>query len=119
MRAEKTCSNCASASAIGPMVCQMCDRSTTAKADEGKPRLGLVPPAIIEAVGAVRTYGTQKYGDPENWRQVDPSRYRDAMMRHICAYLREPGGVDSESGLPHLAHVACNIAFLLTLEGKE
>lgn len=101
------------------MVCQMCDRSTTAKADEGKPRLGLVPPAIIEAVGAVRTYGTQKYGDPENWRQVDPSRYRDAMMRHICAYLREPGGVDSESGLPHLAHVACNIAFLLTLEGKE
>ena len=27
------------------------------KADKGKPRLFLVPPSIIEAVGIVRTYG--------------------------------------------------------------
>ena len=84
-----------------------------AKHDAGKPRLFLVPPAIIEAVGRVRTYGTAKYGDPENWRKVEPDRYRDAMIRHICAYMRDPDGVDEESGLPHLEHVACNVAFLL------
>lgn len=89
------------------------------KADAGKPRLALVPPAIIEAVGAVRTFGTQKYGDPENWRQVEPARYRDALMRHLCAYLRNPAGVDVESGLPHLAHAACNVAFLLELERRD
>ena len=89
------------------------------KADAGKPRLALVPPAIIEAVGAVRTFGTQKYGDAENWRQVEPARYRDALMRHLCAYLRNPAGVDVESGLPHLAHAACNVAFLLELERRD
>lgn len=90
-----------------------------AKADGGKARLSLVPPSIIEAVGRVRTYGTEKYGDPENWRQVEPERYRDALMRHICAYLRDPDGVDPESGLPHLEHVACNVAFLLEMEVKS
>ena len=87
-----------------------------AKADAGKPRLALVPPAIIEAVGRVRTYGTEKYGTPENWRQVEPERYRDALMRHLCAYLRDHHACDEESGLPHLEHVACNVAFLLEME---
>lgn len=87
-----------------------------AKADAGKPRLALVPPAIIEAVGRVRTYGTEKYGDPENWRKVEPERYRDALMRHLCAYLRDHHSRDAESGLLHLEHVACNVAFLLEME---
>lgn len=87
-----------------------------AKADADKPRLSLVPPAIIEAVGAIRTYGTAKYGDPENWRRVEPSRYRDALLRHITAWMRNPESVDEESGYPHLWHAACNIAFLLELE---
>ena len=84
-----------------------------AKDDFGKPRLSLVPPAIIEAVGRVRTFGVEKYRDPENWRNVSPERYVDALMRHLCAYLRDPDATDAESGLPHLEHVACNIAFLL------
>ena len=87
-----------------------------AKHDAGKPRLGLVPPAIIEAVGAVRTYGTKKYGDPENWRNVEKWRYVDALMRHLCAWLRDPKAVDKESGLPHLWHAACNIAFILEMD---
>ena len=36
-------------------------------------------------------------------------------MRHICRYLKEPDGVDDESGLPHLWHIACNVAFLIAL----
>lgn len=86
------------------------------KADKGKPRLFLVPPSLIEAVGIVRTYGVQKYGEEQGWRKVEPWRYRDALMRHLVAYMREPQGTDEESGLPHLWHVACNVAFLIELE---
>jgi len=55
------------------------------KHDTGKPRLSLVPPSIIEAIGIIRTYGTQKYNnDPDGWRQVEPDRYVDALMRHLA-----------------------------------
>lgn len=112
-----TCSECMDWLIGGPMVCRMCGRedmdiTRRCKADTGKPRPALVPPAIIEAVGEAGNCGTRKYGDAENWRQVEPARCRDAIMRHVCAYLRDPGGTDAESGLPHLAHAACNIAFL-------
>lgn len=90
-----------------------------AKHDEGKPRLSLVPPSLIEAVGRVRTYGTDKYGSPDNWKTVRPWRYKDALMRHLCEYLRDPNGVDEESGLPHLEHLACNVAFLLEFRDQE
>lgn len=87
-----------------------------AKADAGKPQLTLVPRRILFDIARVREYGTRKYGDPENWRQVEPERYRDAAFRHFMAYLDDPTGVDEESGLPHLWHLACNVAFLCELE---
>lgn len=90
------------------------------KADAGKPRLTLVPRKIIWAIAAVREFGTAKYhGDTENWRKVDPQRYRDAMTRHMMRYLDDPYGVDDESGLPHLWHMMCNGAFLCELEGDK
>lgn len=91
----------------------------TAKHDEGKVRMSLVPPSLIEAVGRVRTYGTDKYGDPDNWLQVEPWRFKDAMMRHLCEYLRDPDSVDTESGIPHLEHMACNVAFLLEANDRK
>jgi len=87
-----------------------------AKADAGKPRLTLVPRQIIWDIAAIREYGNRKYGDPENWRTVEPERYRDAAYRHWLAYLDDPQGVDEESGLPHLWHMATNIAFLCEME---
>lgn len=92
----------------------------TAKADAGKPQLSLVPSAIIYAIAAIREYGCRKYpeGGKDNWKQVEPQRYRDAMYRHLLAYIDDPGGVDAESGLPHLWHLACNAAFLCEMEGK-
>ena len=87
-----------------------------AKADAGKPQLTLVPRAILPAIARVREYGCKKYGDPDNWRQVDRQRYRDAAFRHLLSYLDDPTGTDEESGLPHLWHLACNIAFLCELE---
>ena len=93
--------------------------SQEAKADAGKLQLTMVPSGIIREIAKIRMYGNAKYGDPENWRTVDPERYRDAAYRHWLAYLDDPGGVDEESGLPHLSHMACNIAFLIELEGID
>lgn len=90
-----------------------------AKADAGKVQLTLVPRRIIWDIAAIRMYGNQKYGDPENWRQVEVSRYRDAAFRHFLAYLDNPDAVDEESGLPHLWHLACNISFLCEMEGRK
>ena len=94
----------------------------TAKADAGKPQLTLVPRQILYDIARIREYGNAKYpeGGPDNWKKVDPQRYRDAALRHFCAYLDNPEGVDEESGLPHLWHLACNIAFLCEMQkGKQ
>ena len=90
-----------------------------AKDDSGKRKLSLVPRKIIWDIAAIREYGNAKYGDPNNWRKVEPERYRDAAFRHFLKYLDDPDGVDDESGLPHLWHLACNIAFLCEMEGKD
>ncbi len=90
-----------------------------AKADAGKLQLTMVPTGIIRAIARIRMYGNQKYGSPDNWKDVEPARYRDAAYRHWLAYLDDPGGVDKESGLPHLDHLACNIAFLIEMENKK
>lgn len=89
-----------------------------AKQDFGKAKLSLVPRRIIWDVAAIREYGNNKYpdGGPDNWRGVEPERYRDAAYRHFLGYLDDPKSVDSESGFPHLWHLACNIAFLCEME---
>lgn len=91
------------------------EENTEYKNDIGKTRLDLVEPSLIEAVGRIRTYGVQKYHDPDNWRKVDKHRYVAAAMRHFEAYR---GGEqnDPESGMPHLWHAACNIMFLIEME---
>lgn len=76
----------------------------------------MVPRQIIFEIAKIREYGNNKYGDPENWRTVEKERYRDAAFRHFMAYIDDPNGVDEESGLPHLSHLACNIAFLCEME---
>ena len=75
-------------------------------------------PEFIEAVGAVMTYGAKVYGEG-NYKKVEPKRYRAALMRHICKWLKDPHGIDDDSGLPHLYHIACNVAFLLELDKGE
>ena len=97
----------------------MSEKQTMYKYDTGKPRLDLVPPGIIEAVGVVRTYGMRKYKTEKGWQQVEPERYTAALMRHLCQFLRDPHGADEESGLPHLWHMACNMAFLIEIYGEE
>ena len=61
-------------------------------------------------------FGCVKYHDPDNWKTVEIERYRAAAFRHFMAYLDDPAGVDDESGLTHLAHLACNVSFLCEME---
>ena len=93
----------------------------TIKADNGKPKLSLVPTEIIKDIARIREYGNNKYptGGKDNWKQVEPERYRDAAFRHLLAYIEDPIGTDEESNLPHLWHLACNIAFLCELEKEN
>lgn len=90
-----------------------------AKKDAGKLRLTLVPFDGIRADARIRMYGITKYADPDNWKKVSVERYRDAAFRHFLAYLEDPYGNDSESGLPHLWHLHCNISFLCALEKEK
>lgn len=89
-----------------------------AKADKGKIQPTLVSPDLVKAVAEVRMFGTEKYHDPDNWKEVEPQRYLDALYRHLLAYI---GGeeCDLESGLSHLAHMGCNISFLLDRDYRE
>lgn len=89
-----------------------------AKADGGKMRPLLVAQELIRAVGAIREYGCKKYHDPENWKKVAPDRYKNALYRHWLAYL-DGEKCDSESGLPHLWHLACNAMFLIVMEWEN
>ena len=88
----------------------------TAKQDAGKLQITLVPTQIIRDIAEVRMYGNKKYGSADNWKTVSPQRYRDAFFRHWLAYIDDPKGLDAESGLPHLWHAACNMAFLCEME---
>lgn len=88
------------------------------KDTKGKPKLSLVPPAIMFDVARIREYGNNKYpnGGPDNWKKVPIEDYRDAMLRHMFKYIENPEGLDEESGFPHYMHLACNIAFICQLE---
>ena len=90
----------------------------TVKHDAGKPQLTLVPTSLVRATAAVLEFGADKY-ERNGWRKVDKQRYRDALYRHWLAYLDDPDGVDEESGLPHLWHLAANVAFLVEMEGSN
>lgn len=89
------------------------------KADAGKAELRLVPMAIMYAIASIRTYGNKKYSDPDSWKRVAPERYIDAMLRHATAFAEDPLSKDEESGLPHLHHLACNVAFLCDMYKEE
>ena len=86
------------------------------KKDAGKPQLTLVPQQILYDIARVREFGIEKYHERDSWKRVDIQRYRDAAYRHFLAYLADPQGVDEESGLTHLSHLAFNIAFLCDME---
>jgi len=88
------------------------------KNDNGKPVLTLVPREMLWDIAHVRMYGMFKYPETgeHGWKNLDVNRIRNAAYRHFMHYLDDPDGLDDESGLPHLWHLACNVAFLCERE---
>ena len=96
-------------------ITQKVKQNQSAKADSGKPNLSLVPTQIIYEIEKVRAFGSKKYKDPDNWKNVELERYHQALLRHTLAIWDDVGAKDKESGLLHLSHMATNIAFILEL----
>ncbi len=82
------------------------------KFDGGKLRYGLIPPLAQAEMVKVLTFGAEKY-EPDNWKKVPDSktRYFDALERHVWAW-KMGEEIDPESGIHHLAHAMCCLAFL-------
>ena len=79
--------------------------------DSGKVPLSQIPPVFLDGVASVLQYGSAKYSRGNWMRGMSWSEVLNAMKRHIAAF---EGGesLDSESGLHHLDHAACCLAFL-------
>ncbi len=80
--------------------------------------LEMCPPAFLTDLGKLYAFGAAKY-EPDNWKRGYSWRLSsDALLRHLTLAL---GGewLDSESGLPHVVHVAWHCATLHTFEREN
>jgi hypothetical protein len=94
------------------------DRAPGAKHDAGTRRYDLVPWGAIGQMVDVLGHGAAKYS-ADGWRAVPDARrrYFAALMRHVIAwYCGER--TDPDSGMHHLAHALCDVAFLIEGEPK-
>ena len=88
------------------------------KHDNGKPRFDLIPPEFLEETAQVLAYGAAKYS-ANNWAAgATWGRYFAAMQRHLWAWWKGEDS-DSETGLSHLAHAACCLAFLMAYQRRN
>ena len=88
------------------------------KDDQAKPRHDLIPPELNDAVARVLTFGAEKYRE-RNWeRGMRWGRPFAALMRHMWAWWRGERQ-DPETGMSHLWHAACCIAFLIAFEARS
>ena len=74
----------------------------------------LLPSLALRSVVRVLEFGASRYG-ADNWRRVEPLRYRKAILRHVTAALHGEA-TDPDSGEPHWAHAICCALFLIELE---
>lgn len=81
------------------------------KHDDNKRQWHLLPVELLEGTVDVLEYGAKKYGK-NNWKNCqDVTRYRDALMRHVVAYMSGEYE-DPDTRLSHLDHIICNALFL-------
>lgn len=71
--------------------------------------------AVFDQVVQVLEFGVHSGYQRASWQQVPASMYVAAAARHIAAY--ESGEeLDTDSGLPHLAHALCDLYFLVWMD---
>lgn len=86
-------------------------KGSGARYNTNKPDLSLIPLQTLHDEAKVWAYGAQKYA-AWNWAKGMPWSVPFACaMRHLSAW-QSGEDIDKESGLPHLAHVMCNIRML-------
>ncbi len=86
--------------------------------DAGKPRVDLIDPDFLLQVGAVLEAGARKYAE-RNWEKgMDWNKVYASMLRHMLKWQAGETN-DDETGLHHMAHVACNAMFLLNYYNKD
>lgn len=88
------------------------EEASGTKYDQDKPRTDLLSSIALIEVAKVMGHGAKKYQE-HNWRQgIKWSRLLGAAMRHLLAYMRGEDK-DPETGLSHMAHLACCAMFLI------
>lgn len=88
------------------------------KFDADKPRMDLLPSEFLTGTAEVLTFGAGKYGE-RNWEMgMKWGRPFAALMRHMWAWWRGES-TDPETGMSHLKHAACCIAFLMAYEERR
>lgn len=85
------------------------------KHDAGKTPWHLLPHEAVEGMLQVLAFGAEKY-EANQWRRgMEWSRLIGAAYRHLTAVLAGQD-IDDESGLPHIDHLMCCVAFLSTYQ---
>lgn len=85
------------------------------KFDAGKTNWHLLPMDALEEIAKVLEFGAGKY-DAWNWADGGGFKYSrlfNSSMRHLVAWFWRREDLDSETGISHLAHLGCNVLFLL------
>ncbi len=84
--------------------------------------LSWVPGSLVKAVAAVLKKATERPVNPypaHNWRKgLKWAEVSESLERHLIAW-REGENLDPDTGLSHLWHMGCNIAFLIEFEEKK
>ncbi len=94
------------------------EKQEATRYNEGKPRIGLIPPVATLEIAKVFTMGAEKYGE-HNWEKGQPEeQVLSSCLRHINAYQRRETN-DPESGLHHLAHAVANLMMQLHYDLEE
>jgi hypothetical protein len=89
------------------------ERGTCARANYGKVRLSLFPMHLLYGACRVFVYGCRKYAE-WNWAKGGKwSTPFDCLCRHLFKWWFFGEECDRESGLHHLDHAMCNLAFLI------
>ena len=85
------------------------------KHDGGKTDWSLLPWDAVEEIIKVLQFGAGKYS-PWNWAENGGFKFNrlfNSSMRHFVAWFWRREDLDPETGLSHMAHLGCNVLFLL------
>lgn len=102
-------------SPLGDLKIEVPGNNTAMKFDTGKLNWSLLPWDTLEEIIKVLEFGAGKYS-PWNWAEGEGFKYSrlfNSSMRHFIAWFWKKEDNDPETGLSHMAHLGCNVLFLL------